>query len=116
MLRQIMIRDGVPPDQIEARLNAAVANAQKWLDNGMPNYVPPNPRARRRRDSARDSVTAGLRPSRGSKTSSGKEAPAHPASSSRGGGWLKGPLQKAEECATSPAGPSMTSRGKSKIS
>jgi uncharacterized protein YukE len=46
MLRPIMARDGVPADQIEAQLNAAVANAQKWLDDGMPNYVaaePPRP-------------------------------------------------------------------------
>ena len=43
MARQTMIRDGVPPDQIEARLNAIVANTQQWMDNGMPNYVPPEP-------------------------------------------------------------------------
>jgi uncharacterized protein YukE len=43
MLRPIMARDGVPPDQIEAQLDAAVANAQKWLDDGMPNDVPSEP-------------------------------------------------------------------------
>jgi uncharacterized protein YukE len=43
MARQTMIRDGVPPDQIEARLNAIVANTQQWMDNGMPNHVPPEP-------------------------------------------------------------------------
>lgn len=43
MARQSMLLDGVPPDQIEARLDAAVANTQKWLDNGMPNYVAPEP-------------------------------------------------------------------------
>jgi hypothetical protein len=41
MARQSMIADGVPPDQIEAQLDAAVARTQQWLDNGMPNYVPP---------------------------------------------------------------------------
>jgi uncharacterized protein YukE len=43
MLRPIMASDGVPPDQIEAQLDSAVANAQKWLNDGMPNYVPPEP-------------------------------------------------------------------------
>jgi Tuberculosis necrotizing toxin len=43
MARQSMIRDGVPPDQIEARLNDIVGRAQQWIDNGMPNYVPPEP-------------------------------------------------------------------------
>jgi uncharacterized protein YukE len=43
MARQTMIRDGVPPDQIEGRLNAIVANTQQWMNNGMPNYVPPEP-------------------------------------------------------------------------
>jgi hypothetical protein len=33
----------VPPDQIESRLNDAVARTQQWMDNGMPNYVPPAP-------------------------------------------------------------------------
>ena len=42
MARQTMISDGVPPDQIEARLNAVVANTQQWLDAGAPNYVPPD--------------------------------------------------------------------------
>ncbi len=43
MARQTMIRDGVPPDQIEARLDGIVARTQQWMDNGMPNYVPPEP-------------------------------------------------------------------------
>ncbi len=43
LARQSMLSDGVPPDQIEAQLNAAVARTQQWLDNGMPNYVPPAP-------------------------------------------------------------------------
>jgi hypothetical protein len=43
MLRPIMARDGVPPDQIEAQLDSAVTNAQKWLNDGMPNYVAPEP-------------------------------------------------------------------------
>ena len=43
MARQTMIGDGVPPDQIESRLNDAVARTQQWMDNGMPNYVPPAP-------------------------------------------------------------------------
>ncbi|MCV7197424.1 hypothetical protein [Mycobacterium angelicum] len=43
MVRPAMIRDGVPGDQIEARLNDIVARTQQWIDNGMPNYVPPTP-------------------------------------------------------------------------
>jgi uncharacterized protein YukE len=45
MVRQSMALDGVPPDQIEAQLDAAVARTQQWLDNGMPNDVPPAPSA-----------------------------------------------------------------------
>jgi uncharacterized protein YukE len=46
LARQSMIAEGVPPDQIEARLNAAVANTQRWMDSGMPKFVaPPPPRA-----------------------------------------------------------------------
>ena len=41
MARQTMIKDGVPPDQIEAKLNAVVANTQQWIDHGMPHYVAP---------------------------------------------------------------------------
>jgi uncharacterized protein YukE len=44
MARQSMIRDGVSPDQIEARLNDIVGRTQQWIDNGMPNYVPPEPK------------------------------------------------------------------------
>jgi hypothetical protein len=44
MARQSMIRDGVPPDQIEARLNDIVGRTQQWIDKGMPNYVPPEPK------------------------------------------------------------------------
>lgn len=43
MARPSMARDGVPPDQIEARLDAIVARTQQWIDNGMPNYVAPEP-------------------------------------------------------------------------
>jgi uncharacterized protein YukE len=43
LARQSMISDGVPPDQIEGRLNDVVARTQQWMDNGMPNYVPPEP-------------------------------------------------------------------------
>jgi uncharacterized protein YukE len=43
LARQSMISDGVPPDQIERRLDDAVARTQQWIDNGMPNYVPPEP-------------------------------------------------------------------------
>lgn len=43
MARQSMASDGVPPDQIEARLDAIVTDTQQWMDNGMPNYVPPQP-------------------------------------------------------------------------
>jgi uncharacterized protein YukE len=41
MARQTMISDGVPPDQIEAKLNAVVANTQQWLAAGAPNYIAP---------------------------------------------------------------------------
>lgn len=44
MARQSMIRDGVPPNQIEARLNDVKGRTQQWIDNGMPNYVPPEPK------------------------------------------------------------------------
>lgn len=44
MARQSMVRDGVPPEQIEARLNDIVGRTQQWIDNGMPNYVPPEPK------------------------------------------------------------------------
>ena len=43
MARQSMIADGVPPDQIEGRLHDIVGRTQQWMDNGMPNYVPPEP-------------------------------------------------------------------------
>src|SRR6202020_1192742 len=43
MARQSMIADGVPPDQIETRLNDIVGRTQQWVDNGMPNYIPPEP-------------------------------------------------------------------------
>lgn len=39
LARQVMANDGVPPDQIEARMNAAVAQAQQPL----PRYVAPAP-------------------------------------------------------------------------
>ena len=45
MARQTMIRDGVPSNQIEARLNDIVGRTQQWIDNGMPNYIPPEPKA-----------------------------------------------------------------------
>ena len=41
MARQTMVDAGVPPDQIEAQLDGIVANAQQWLANGGPHYVPP---------------------------------------------------------------------------
>jgi uncharacterized protein YukE len=41
MMRQSMAAEGMPPDQIEAELDAAVARTQKWLDDGMPNAAPP---------------------------------------------------------------------------
>jgi uncharacterized protein YukE len=45
MLRPILARDGVPPDQIEAQLDQYVANAQQWMANGGPHYMPPDPPA-----------------------------------------------------------------------
>jgi uncharacterized protein YukE len=41
MMRQSMAAEGMPPDQIEAELDSAVARTQKWLDDGMPNAAPP---------------------------------------------------------------------------
>jgi uncharacterized protein YukE len=41
MMRQSMAAEGMPPDQIEAELDAAVTRTQKWLDDGMPNAAPP---------------------------------------------------------------------------
>jgi uncharacterized protein YukE len=43
MARQSMIAEGVPPDQIEGRLNDAVARTQQWMNAGMPPYVAPPP-------------------------------------------------------------------------
>jgi hypothetical protein len=43
LARPVMINDGVPPDQIETRLNDIVGRTQQWIDNGMPNYIPPKP-------------------------------------------------------------------------
>lgn len=39
LARQVLTNDGVPPDQIEARINAAVIQAQQPL----PRYTPPEP-------------------------------------------------------------------------
>jgi len=39
LARQVLTNDGVPPDQIEARINAAVVGAQQPLSR----YVPPEP-------------------------------------------------------------------------
>ncbi|GBG36578.1 hypothetical protein NJB14197_11430 [Mycobacterium montefiorense] len=45
LLRKVMLGDGVPPDQIEARVNEMVAGAQKWIDQGgIPPYRPPEPK------------------------------------------------------------------------
>jgi hypothetical protein len=44
LARPVMINDGVPPEQIETRLNDIVGRAQQWIDNGMPNYIPPEPK------------------------------------------------------------------------
>ncbi|WP_249044864.1 WXG100 family type VII secretion target [Mycobacterium riyadhense] len=43
LVRPTMIADGVAPGQVEARLNEIVARAQRWIDEGMPNYVAPEP-------------------------------------------------------------------------
>jgi uncharacterized protein YukE len=45
LARPVMINDGVPPDQIETRLNDIVGRTQQWIDQGMPNYIPPEPKA-----------------------------------------------------------------------
>jgi uncharacterized protein YukE len=44
LARPVMIRDGVPPDQIETQLNDIVGRTQQWIDQGMPNYIPPEPK------------------------------------------------------------------------
>jgi hypothetical protein len=43
LARPSMIAEGVPPDQIEARLNDAVARTQQWMNAGMPRYEAPPP-------------------------------------------------------------------------
>ena len=43
MARQTMADAGMPPDQIEAHLDEYVANAQQWMADGGPHYVPPQP-------------------------------------------------------------------------
>ncbi len=43
MARQTMADAGMPPDQIEAHLDDYVANAQQWIADGGPHYVPPEP-------------------------------------------------------------------------
>jgi hypothetical protein len=43
--RRAMIADGVPPDQVEAKLDDLVAGAQRWIDQGgIPPYVAPEPK------------------------------------------------------------------------
>ena len=43
MARQTMADAGMPPDQIEAHLDEYVANAQQWMADGGPHYLPPEP-------------------------------------------------------------------------
>jgi uncharacterized protein YukE len=43
MARQTMADAGMPPDQIEAHLDEYVANAQRWMVDGGPHYVAPEP-------------------------------------------------------------------------
>jgi len=43
MARQTMADAGMPPDRIEAHLDEYVANAQQWMVDGGPHYVPPEP-------------------------------------------------------------------------
>ena len=43
MARQTMADAGMAPDQIEAHLDEYVANAQQWMADGGPHYVPPEP-------------------------------------------------------------------------
>lgn len=43
MFRPMLARDGLSPDQIEVQLDQYAANAQQWLANGGPGYVPPEP-------------------------------------------------------------------------
>jgi hypothetical protein len=43
MARKTMADAGMPPDQIEAHLDEYVANAQQWMADGGPHYVPAEP-------------------------------------------------------------------------
>lgn len=44
-IRQEMLRNHVPPDQVEAQLNAMWATSQEWLQNGVPHFPAPPPSA-----------------------------------------------------------------------
>ncbi|OMC16280.1 hypothetical protein [Mycobacterium sp. SP-6446] len=43
IIRGMLRHDGVPPDQIEPRLNDYLQQAQQWIATGGPHYVPPEP-------------------------------------------------------------------------
>ena len=100
MARQTMIRDGVPPDQIEARLNAIVANTQQWMDNGMPNYVPPEPPRPPPPGFGEGFGDRWFATEQGIKNLIGQGGPGAPGVLESWGGMAKGLVQKAEEYAT----------------
>jgi hypothetical protein len=46
LLRKVMMSDGTPPDQIEARLNEYLnTTPQQWLDRAIPDHMPAEPKA-----------------------------------------------------------------------
>jgi uncharacterized protein YukE len=100
MARQTMIRDGVPPDQIEARLNAIVANTQQWMDNGMPNYVPPEPPRPPLPGFGEGFGDRWFATEQGIKNLIGQGGPGAPGVLESWGGMAKGLVQRAEEYAT----------------
>ena len=100
MARQTMIRDGVPPDQIEARLNAIVANTQQWMDNGMPNYVPPEPPRPPPPGFGEGFGDRWFASEQGIKNLIGQGGPGAPGVLESWGGMAKGLVQKAGEYAT----------------
>ena len=82
MVRPELLRKGVPPDQIEAQLNAVVAKAQQGVN---PFYRAPEPPKQRPPGfGSRCSQTAGSPPNRASRNCSARAGPAPPVSSSHG--------------------------------
>ncbi|WP_077085824.1 WXG100 family type VII secretion target [Mycobacterium rhizamassiliense] len=46
LLRKVMMTDGTPPDQIEARINEYLSTTpQQWIDRSIPDHMPSEPKA-----------------------------------------------------------------------